>query len=27
VNLALVPRFFTYNQKVKGFATDAAGRF
>jgi ABC-type transport system substrate-binding protein len=27
LNLALVPRFFAYNQKVKGFVTDAAGRF
>jgi peptide/nickel transport system substrate-binding protein len=27
VNLALVPRFFTLSEKVKGFRTDAAGRF
>jgi peptide/nickel transport system substrate-binding protein len=27
VNLTLVPRFFTYSEKLKGFNTDAAGRF
>jgi peptide/nickel transport system substrate-binding protein len=27
ISLAYVPRFFTYNEKVKGFTTDADGRF
>jgi ABC-type transport system substrate-binding protein len=27
ISLAYVPRFFTFHEKVKGFATDADGRF
>ncbi|MGH7832761.1 MAG: ABC transporter substrate-binding protein [Candidatus Binatia bacterium] len=27
ISLAYVPRFFTYHEKVKGFTTDADGRF
>jgi len=27
VSLAFIPRFFTYNERVKGFTTDAVGRF
>jgi hypothetical protein len=27
IPLVLVPRYFTYNQKIRGFETDTDGRF